>query len=164
MVIFQLLFMGRHPFSGRYLGAGEMPLERAISEFRFAYGVDAEARKMRQPPGTLALDSMPSQFVGLFRRAFLSTDRPRPREWIEPLDALAKALKKCESHNGHYYYRELRDLPVVRDRISGPRPALQLPAPRGRIAARTFPARRNLEGYCERRAPRVPPLIQWIND
>ena len=28
-----------------------MPLERAISEFRFAYGVDAEARKMRQPPG-----------------------------------------------------------------------------------------------------------------
>ncbi len=111
VVIFQLLFMGRHPFSGRYLGAGEMPLERAISELRFAYGVDAEAREMRQPPGTLALDSMPSQFVGLFRRAFLSTDRPRPREWVEPLDELAKALKKCESHNGHYYYRELRDCP-----------------------------------------------------
>ena len=33
VVIFQLLFMGRHPFSGRYLGAGEMPLERAIREF-----------------------------------------------------------------------------------------------------------------------------------
>jgi DNA-binding helix-hairpin-helix protein with protein kinase domain len=111
VVIFQLLFMGRHPFSGRYLGAGEMPLERAISELRFAYGVDAEAREMRQPPGTLALDSMPSQFVGLFRRAFLSTDRPRPREWVEQLDELAKALKKCESHNGHYYYRELRDCP-----------------------------------------------------
>src|SRR5262245_1852376 len=110
-VIFQLLFMGRHPFSGRYLGAGEMPLERAIREYRFAYGADAEARKMRQPLGTLALDSMPSQFVRLFRRAFLSTDRPRPREWIEPLDALAKALKKCDSHSGHYYYRELRDCP-----------------------------------------------------
>ena len=88
-----------------------MPLERAISEFRFAYGADAEEREMRQPPGTLALDSMPSLFVGLFRRAFLSTDRPQAREWIEPLDALAKALKKCESHNGHYYYRELRDCP-----------------------------------------------------
>src|SRR6266508_3548514 len=110
-VIFQLLFMGRHPFSGRYLGAGEMPLERAIREFRFAYGADAEARKMRQPPGTLALDSMPPPFVDLFRRAFLSTDRPRPREWIEPLDALAKALKKCELHSGHYYYRELRECP-----------------------------------------------------
>lgn len=111
VVIFQLLFMGRHPFSGRYLGAGEMPLERAIREFRFAYGVDAEARKMRQPPGTLALDSMPAPLVGLFRRALLSTERPRPREWIEPLDALAKALKKCDLHSGHYYYKELRDCP-----------------------------------------------------
>ncbi len=111
VVIFQLLFMGRHPFSGRYLDAGEMPLERAIMEYRFAYGADAEAREMRQPLGTLALDSMPSQFVRLFRRAFLSTDRPRPREWIEPLEALAKALKKCDSHSGHYYYRELRECP-----------------------------------------------------
>src|SRR5499426_1568011 len=111
VVIFQLLFMGRHPFSGRYLDAGEMPLERAIREFRFAYGADAEARKMRQPPGTLALDSMPTPLVDLFRRAFLSTDRPRPREWIEPLDALAKALKKCDSHSGHNYYSELRDCP-----------------------------------------------------
>jgi len=110
-VIFQLLFMGRHPFSGRYLGAGEMPLERAIRESRFAYGADSEARNMRQPPGTLALDSMPPPLVELFRRAFLSTDRPRPREWIEPLDALAKELKKCDSHSGHYYYRELRDCP-----------------------------------------------------
>src|SRR5499433_1464644 len=111
VVIFQLLFMGRHPFSGRYLGAGEMPLERAIRERRLAYGADAEARKMRQPPGTLALDSMPSPLVDLFRRAFLSTDRPRPREWIEQLDSLAKALKKCDSHSGHYYYSELRDCP-----------------------------------------------------
>jgi DNA-binding helix-hairpin-helix protein with protein kinase domain len=103
--------MGRHPFSGRYLGAGEMPLERAIREYRFAYGVDAEARKMQQPPGTLALDSMPSLFVRLFRRAFLTTDRPRPREWIEQLDALAKALKKCDLHSGHYYFRELSDCP-----------------------------------------------------
>src|SRR5215468_3230238 len=111
VVIFQLLFMGRHPFSGRYLDAGEMPLERAIREFRFAYGADAEARKMRQPPGTLALDSMPPPLVDLFRRAFLSTDRPGPREWIEHLDALAKAVKKCELHSGHYYYRELSDCP-----------------------------------------------------
>src|SRR5262249_60225971 len=47
IVIFQLLFMGRHPFSGNFLGAGEMTLERAIREFRFAYGADAEVRKMR---------------------------------------------------------------------------------------------------------------------
>src|SRR5499426_3698707 len=111
VAIFQLLFMGRHPFSGRYLGAGEMPLERAIRECRFAYGADAEARKMRQPPGTLALDSMPPPLVELFRRAFLTTERPRAREWAEHLDALAKALNKCDLHSGHYYYKELRDCP-----------------------------------------------------
>ncbi|HKQ79796.1 MAG TPA: hypothetical protein VJ810_39245, partial [Blastocatellia bacterium] len=111
VVIFQLLFMGRHPFSGRFLGQGEMPLERAIRESRFAYGVDAEARKMRQPPGTLALDSMPSWLVKMFRRAFLATDRPQAREWTEPLDALANKLKKCVLHSGHYYYQELRKCP-----------------------------------------------------
>src|SRR5262249_47292839 len=111
VVIFQLLFMGRHPFSGRYLDVGEMPLERAIRELRFAYGADAEARKMRQPPGTLALESMPTELVDLFRRAFLSADRPRARQWVEPLEDLAKALKKCDLHSGHYYYRELRDCP-----------------------------------------------------
>ncbi|MGH9855281.1 MAG: helix-hairpin-helix domain-containing protein, partial [Blastocatellia bacterium] len=111
VVIFQLLFLGRHPFSGRFLGAGEMPLERAIRESRFAYGADAEARRMRQPPGTLALDAMPTLLVKLFRRAFLSADRPQPREWIEPLGALAKSLKKCSLHSGHFYYRELRDCP-----------------------------------------------------
>src|SRR5215475_9913790 len=114
VVIFQLLFMGRHPFSGRYLGSGEMPLERAIRECRFAYGADAEGRKMRQPPGTLALDSMPPPLVDLFRRAFLTSDRPGPREWIEPLDTLAKTLKKCDLHSGHYYYSELRDCPWCR--------------------------------------------------
>src|SRR5262249_42268885 len=41
VVIFQLLFMGRHPYSGNYQGAGEMSLESAIREFRFAYGADA---------------------------------------------------------------------------------------------------------------------------
>src|SRR5215813_1057038 len=111
VVIFQLLFMGRHPYSGNFLGSGEMSLERAIRESRFAYGADAGEREMRQPPGTLPLDSMPSWLVGLFRRAFLTPDRPQPREWIEPLDLLAKALKKCVLHSGHYYYKELRDCP-----------------------------------------------------
>src|SRR5262249_46412573 len=68
-------------------------------------------RKMKQPPGTLALDSMPQPLVELFRRAFLTTDRPRPGEWVDSLDALAKSLKKCALHSGHYYYRELRGCP-----------------------------------------------------
>lgn len=114
VVIFQLLFIGRHPFSGRFLGAEEMPLERAIREFRFAYGADAEARQMRQPAGALALDAVPAPLAELFRRAFLSalpTGRPQPREWINALDALSKSLKKCQLHSGHSYFQDLAECP-----------------------------------------------------
>ncbi len=50
VVIFQLLFLGRHPYSGRFLGAGEMPLETAIQQGRFAYGTDA-ITTTHPPPG-----------------------------------------------------------------------------------------------------------------
>ena len=36
VMIFLVSFMGRHPFAGRYLGEGDMPIERAIEEHRFA--------------------------------------------------------------------------------------------------------------------------------
>lgn len=49
VIIFQMIFVGRHPFSGTYLGPGEMSLEKAIKEFRFAYGASA-ATKMMKPP------------------------------------------------------------------------------------------------------------------
>lgn len=117
VVIFQLLFMGRHPFSGRFLGNDEMPLERAIKEYRFAYGQDAERRQMCQPPGTLALEAVSAWLADLFRCAFLSNPetqlpaRPQPRQWIEPLEALAKSLRRCAVHNGHHYYRELATCP-----------------------------------------------------
>ncbi|HEX7833461.1 MAG TPA: hypothetical protein VF787_27670, partial [Thermoanaerobaculia bacterium] len=50
VLIFQLLFMGRHPFAGRFLGAGDMPIERAIGEGRFAFGQTSRARLMEPPP------------------------------------------------------------------------------------------------------------------
>jgi len=56
VIIFQMLFMGRHPFSGRFGGTGEMPMERAISEYRFAYGSNAVAMQMQPPPASLGLN------------------------------------------------------------------------------------------------------------
>jgi Protein kinase domain len=113
VVIFQLLFLGRHPFSGRFLGEGEMSLERAIRELRFAYAADAESRQMRRPPGALALAAISPPVVDLFDRAFTSTsaDRPGAGDWIAPLDLLAKSLRKCVLHSGHHYYAELSACP-----------------------------------------------------
>lgn len=70
VLIFQILFMGRHPFSGQYLGAGDMSLERAIQELRFAYGSGAAARLMRQPPFTPDLATASPQVALLFERSF----------------------------------------------------------------------------------------------
>lgn len=113
VVIFQLLFLGRHPFSGKFTGGEEMPLERAIREGRFAYGSDAGQRAMQPPPGTLALEAVSEPVMKLFRRAFLYVpdDRPQPREWVTALDTLAQALKRCDSHDGHQFYEGLAACP-----------------------------------------------------
>jgi DNA-binding helix-hairpin-helix protein with protein kinase domain len=114
VVIFQLLFLGRHPFSGRFTGAGELPLERAIKELRFAYGADAITREMQPPPGTLALEAVPEPLCTLFRAAFLSdsaASRPRPSDWIAPLETLSQSLTQCALHSGHRYWRDLTACP-----------------------------------------------------
>lgn len=111
VVIFQLLFLGRHPFSGKFTGADELPLERAIQELRFAYGSDATSRQMQQPPGTLALEAVSEPVAALFRRAFLMSERPQPREWIEALETLAQTLRRCAVHSGHQFYEGLGTCP-----------------------------------------------------
>jgi len=112
VIIFQLLFMGRHPFSGAFLGRGDMPLEKAISEFRFAYGAGAPSRQMKQPPGTLSLEAVSRQVAGLFERAFLPGGvRPKPGEWIAPLGELSANLKQCAQSSGHNYLNSLTACP-----------------------------------------------------
>jgi DNA-binding helix-hairpin-helix protein with protein kinase domain/Flp pilus assembly protein TadD len=112
VIIFQLLFLGRHPFAGKYEGDEDKSLEDCIRELRFAYAPDAHLRwKIRRPPGTLALDATGARLALMFERAFLTEDRPAPREWIEALEDLAKNLKQCSLHPGHHYFNELAACP-----------------------------------------------------
>jgi DNA-binding helix-hairpin-helix protein with protein kinase domain len=116
VLIFQLLFLGRHPFSGGFLGAGELALERAIGEFRFAYGTGAAVRQMRQPPGTPPLEAASPPVAALFERAFAPAGarpagRPSAREWAGALEGLAGQLTTCARHGGHHYPRTLGACP-----------------------------------------------------
>jgi DNA-binding helix-hairpin-helix protein with protein kinase domain/Flp pilus assembly protein TadD len=121
VIIFQLLFLGRHPFSGGFVGRGDMPLEKAIQEFRFAYGPGATARQMKQPPATLPLDAVSTPLANLFERAFLTSGtRPRAQEWIAPLAALAKNLKQCHQNSGHSYLGTLSSCPWCKIESSSP--------------------------------------------
>jgi DNA-binding helix-hairpin-helix protein with protein kinase domain len=109
ITIFQLLMLGRHPYAGRFLGAGEMPIERAIAEHRFAFGAHAADRQMQRPPNTVGIDILPSRVAALFESAFAPPAHRRPRpsatEWVQALDQLAAELAHCQRNSAHYYPR-----------------------------------------------------------
>ena len=106
VIIFQLLFLGRHPFAGNYLGAEDKSIEDCIRELRFAYGANAKSKHVAQPPGTLPLEAVSPRVAQLFERAFLTEDRPVPREWIEALEDLSDNLERCALHPGHFFYKQ----------------------------------------------------------
>ena len=111
VIVFQLLFVGRHPFSGRYLGADDMPIDRAIRELRFAYGASAGAHQMRQPPGTPSLEAASLPVAKMFERAFLQQTRPSAQEWVTALSELGQNLKQCDRNSGHSYIKTLATCP-----------------------------------------------------
>lgn len=109
VMTFLLLFMGRHPFSGRFLGVGDMPIAKAIEEGRFAYGHRRSALHMVQPPGTPPLSIVGADVSGLFERAFDRNPwvgRPTAREWIAGLTALEGQLKQCTANPSHWHHRD----------------------------------------------------------
>jgi DNA-binding helix-hairpin-helix protein with protein kinase domain len=116
VIIFQMLFMARHPFSGRFHGTGEMPMERAISEYRFAYGSNAKAMQMQPPPASLGLNGVTREVALLFERAFSrqgsqSNGRPRADEWVSALQDLEHHLKKCAVNPAHQFVDTLSKCP-----------------------------------------------------
>ena len=107
VLVFHLLFQGRHPFAGQYAG-GEMPIERAIAELRFAYGMSTQSLGMRPPPATLPFTAFGPEITFLFERAFAPTGeavRPAAREWVEALAALERDLTECAASPKHFHVR-----------------------------------------------------------
>ena len=116
VLLFQLLMLGRHPFAGTFLGSGDLPLEQAIREYRFAYGSRAAAVQMRQPPHTPPLGALSRPVAGLFEQAFGpegSRDGRRPRavDWISVVDRLERDLRTCSVRLGHVFPRSLAACP-----------------------------------------------------
>ncbi|WML53201.1 hypothetical protein RCG17_00310 [Neobacillus sp. PS3-12] len=116
VIIFQLLFMGRHPFSGQLIGSGntEMPIEKAIEQYRFAYGKNAKQNQIKQPLGTLPLDFYSKDLAALFEKAFSqasTNNRPKAVEWIDALEKLNKEFIHCPINQAHTYTRAHHQCP-----------------------------------------------------
>jgi DNA-binding helix-hairpin-helix protein with protein kinase domain len=116
VLVFQLLFMGRHPFAGRFLGTADMPIAKAIREYRFAYGKEAATRQMLPPPDTLSIQDIPPRIAGLFEQAFSpltvqGAPRPNATAWVDAMKALASDLRACAYDSSHFFWKGLTTCP-----------------------------------------------------
>jgi DNA-binding helix-hairpin-helix protein with protein kinase domain len=121
VLIFQILFMGRHPFAGRFLGKGEMPIERAIAEQRFAFGRGSASRQMEAPSGTMPFESLPPRLAPLFESAFAAaSNRPTAAQWCDALQLAASEMRACTIEPMHKYHQALPQCPwCTLERASG---------------------------------------------
>ena len=119
ILIFLLLFMGRHPFSGVYKGNDDMPIERAIAEHRFAFGRGAALKAMAPPPNSVGLSVVPREVSSLFEQAFTesghqSWGRPSANDWWNCTRCAGKTAQEVPDRiHAHLLYRPCH-LPVVR--------------------------------------------------
>jgi DNA-binding helix-hairpin-helix protein with protein kinase domain len=125
VLLFHMLFLGRHPFSGIFRhGSGDKTIEEAIREFRFAYSPDKRTTDMDQPAWVPPLSIYPSDVANLFLRAFsaqgASGKRPTAHQWIPAIEGLSLSLKRCSANESHFYFKSLGSCPwCTAERASG---------------------------------------------
>lgn len=133
VMIFHLLFMGRHPFAGRFSGAGDMPIARAIKECRFPYSANHKAMQMDPPPGTPPLSFVSTDVAHLFEVAFTQTaiegGRPTARAWVSALQTLENNTKRCGVNPGHWHPAHLPQCPWCRMEAQGANPLFPFVVP-----------------------------------
>lgn len=120
VILFQLLFMGRHPFAGRFGGQGDMPIERAIKEGRFAYSVRRQAEtRMDPPPFVPTLLDITPDLAYAFELAFTSSpslfrNRPTAADWVRVLQRFEAELIPCRINPAHHHAKNAPACPWCR--------------------------------------------------
>ncbi len=107
VLVFHLLFMGRHPFAGRHPDRA-IPVETALREGLFAFGRKAMGSGIVPPPYSLWLRDLTPAVAELFERAFgreaiESGQRPTAGEWVGALESLEGSLRTCRDDPRHVH-------------------------------------------------------------
>ncbi len=150
VVLFQLLFLGRHPYAGVVRGE-DIAVEEAIARAAFAWS--RRPGPLSPPPDALRLDEIPEPVAALFERAFAPDApgrRPSAEAWVEALAAFEAALAPCAADPRHWRAadacpwcrieagRNIRLFPAPGTPGAAPRPA-DLRAHRARLQAVSLP-------------------------
>ena len=105
VAIFQLLFMGKHPYAGIF-NQKDLSMTEAIQQNRFAFSrLRNKITMTSPPPGSLTLDSFDGRLAIAFENAFgvHPMNRPNPSEWLSILESSSKRFQRCPRVNTHYY-------------------------------------------------------------
>jgi DNA-binding helix-hairpin-helix protein with protein kinase domain len=114
-LIFQLLFLGRAPFTGINQSKEEIDEEKAIRTKEFAYSLKRSNKKLLPAKHSLSLKKFPQGTVKLFHQAFEEVShRPTPKDWVIALDELNKQLEECTSFKVHQYPKTMQECPWCR--------------------------------------------------
>ncbi|MEM7696391.1 MAG: hypothetical protein AAF318_18220 [Pseudomonadota bacterium] len=108
VVVFQLLFHGRHPFKG-VSATADVTVPEAIAAHRFAYS-RARNTGLAPPPRMMGLLAVP-HLSALFERAFSPGERPDAAAFVRALANHEAALVRCRAVPAHAYDRTLHACP-----------------------------------------------------
>jgi DNA-binding helix-hairpin-helix protein with protein kinase domain len=126
VMIFHLLFMGRHPFAGKFSGSANVTIPEAIKECRFPYSANHKSMQMDRPPGTPPLSFVGFEAAQLFETAFsragVGGRRPTAREWAAALLRLEANAKQCTLSKGHWHPGHLSICPWCAMEAQGANP------------------------------------------
>jgi DNA-binding helix-hairpin-helix protein with protein kinase domain len=106
VLLFQILMLGRHPFSGvpRRAGIGGS-IDEAIRTGAYAYSV-RKTTALTPPPGSLSVQSL-GVLASLFETAFLGNERPTSQQWVDALRGVRGSLRRCPANPRHAIVREV---------------------------------------------------------
>jgi DNA-binding helix-hairpin-helix protein with protein kinase domain len=111
VLIFQLLFLGRHPFAGRHKSAADIDEETAIRQKQFAYSLYNKKKKLSPPKDSFPITNLSDEVVALFHQAFEQNERPLPAAWIPALDHQLQNMVTCAVSRLHSYPSKLAECP-----------------------------------------------------
>lgn len=103
VLVFHLLMMGRHPFSGVPLAQADIPMEKAIAEGCYAYTHNTSAARLKPPPHVPPVTMLDPSLLDLFERAFTTPRRPTAADWRDSLDRAMGRLIRCKNDPRHAY-------------------------------------------------------------
>lgn len=118
VLIFQLLFLGRHPFAGMPRNQAHLTIEAAISQYLFAYD-RATQHVLAPPPNTLALSDVGETIATFFRRSFgrqgENEGRAKAEAWVRELELFRQRLRPCPRNPLHAHLGQSCPICTIED-------------------------------------------------